>query len=335
MRGITNLGAVAIPLIFLTIIACERRTAPFIPSLHDGGAVVLKFAKGSVPKEVSTIIATMTRPGYESRYAEAPVSADSVILTIQDLAAGVWHLRVDAKDDQGVIIYSGETDVNILPGQISKVYLELQPVGGVEIHVTWGTGGPQTFVYDFDSGHLMGWGGPASAEILDGILHLWDTYGFKYHTISPTTDEHFTSGTIEFDIKPGSGDYSFETKGATAFSYILNWGVYIRWRDGHIRVVQSVDGQRTLVDTGVPYETNTWQHVRIVFDNNAGPKGRFSLWVRDEGPEAQEVFVGEFSHLAEYGRLVGVNQISLGVYDPERQTPRHVYYDNIRFTVWQ
>ena len=58
---------------------------------------------------------------------------------------GEWHLKVDAEDDSGLVLYTGETEVQVFAGFTSQVYLTLQPTGSgagsIYINVTWGDPG--------------------------------------------------------------------------------------------------------------------------------------------------------------------------------------------------
>lgn len=192
--------------------------------------------------------------------------------------------------------------------------------------------GYQSYSCNFESTGLEDWGGPATAEIVNGTLHLSGINEYLYHPIEPS-GANFTRGTVEFDIKPGSGDYVFQTKGETDGSGILSWAVYMRWRSGTIQMHQWDGMTQNLIDTGVPYEENMWYHIRILFDTDQGAKGRFSLWSRPLENGLAEVFVGEYDYVAEYGKMAGVNQISLGVYDIQLSTTQHVYFDNFYFHV--
>lgn len=192
--------------------------------------------------------------------------------------------------------------------------------------------GYQSYSYDFESAGLDGWGGSATAEIVSGTLHLSGINGYLYHPIA-SSGTHFTRGTVEFDIKPGSGDYVFQTKGETEGSGTLSWAVYMRWRNSTIQIHQWDGMTQNLIDTGVPYEENMWYHIRILFDKDQGAKGRFSLWSRPLEDGSAEVFVGEYDYEAEYGKMAGVNQISLGVYDIKLSTTQYVYFDNFYFHV--
>jgi hypothetical protein len=193
-----------------------------------------------------------------------------------------------------------------------------------------GSSGYQSYCYDFETGDLSGWDGPANAEIIGGTLHLWGISGYLYRPIEPSGATHFVRGTVEFDIKPGSGDYVFETKGE-AEQNGLCWAACVRWRNGTIQVHQWDGASRILLNTGVPYETDLWYHARMALDKDLGQTGRFSLWLRPLEGSGDEVFVGEFDFEAMYGKMEGVNQISLGVYDMQGTTIQHVYFDNIYF----
>jgi hypothetical protein len=63
-------------------------------------------------------------------------------ITFNDISAGGWHLKIDAADEDTVVVYSGEADVTILAGITTQVNLVLQPTGAgkgnIYIYVTWG-----------------------------------------------------------------------------------------------------------------------------------------------------------------------------------------------------
>ena len=90
------------------------------------------------------------------------------------------------------------------------------------------------------------------------------------------------------------------------------------------------------INTQVGYVPNNWYHVKIDFNGREGTKGKYSLWIKDKALQ-EEVFAGVYDYVADYGRLDGVNLISLGVYDSNipRQEEQHVYFDNFYFHVSQ
>ena len=61
---------------------------------------------------------------------------------MDNIDAGEWHLKVDAEDDSGLVLYTGETEVQIFAGFTSQIYLTLNPTGSgtgsIYISVTWG-----------------------------------------------------------------------------------------------------------------------------------------------------------------------------------------------------
>lgn len=69
-------------------------------------------------------------------------SGTSADIMFADISIGEWHLKVDAYNDSGVVVYSGETNVMILEGITTQVTLTLIPTGNgtgsIYILVNWG-----------------------------------------------------------------------------------------------------------------------------------------------------------------------------------------------------
>lgn len=112
--------------------------------MNEPGKVLLKFNKTETPVNVAVITATLTRQGFATISGTLNILTDtSAELLMQSIVAGAWHLKVEAKDVSGTVLYKGETDVNIIAGTITQVSLSLQPttstVGGIYITVTWGS----------------------------------------------------------------------------------------------------------------------------------------------------------------------------------------------------
>jgi choice-of-anchor C domain-containing protein len=86
-------------------------------------------------------------------------STQSASGSFADVEPGMWHLRVVALDSAGSTRYSGETNVDVQPGQTAQVTLQLEPTtgGGIAIFVTWGSGGPNLLVNgSFEEGPWVG-----------------------------------------------------------------------------------------------------------------------------------------------------------------------------------
>ena len=108
------------------------------------GTVALKVGESTIPSGVQYLTAFLTRQDYDTLTASIDVSNDSLnILTMQNVPAGNWHLKVHASNSDGKVLYSGETNVTIVENETIDVYLTLTSVGSgtgnIEIYVDWGS----------------------------------------------------------------------------------------------------------------------------------------------------------------------------------------------------
>ncbi|MDI6765216.1 MAG: hypothetical protein QME52_00060 [Bacteroidota bacterium] len=62
------------------------------------------------PDEVTSVIATLSRRGFEDRILILTISdkGQSAWGEFTDVPIGMWHLKVDARNDLGIVRYSGE-----------------------------------------------------------------------------------------------------------------------------------------------------------------------------------------------------------------------------------
>ena len=132
----------AILVLFALVTSCSDRGTEAVGITSPGqlGKVSLSFA--GAPLEVTQVVARLTRSGYTTLVMNLAVSDSTHASgTLNNVAIGLWHLAVEARDSGGVVRYSGETDVNVLGGQTTHVSLQLLPAGGgsIEITVTWGS----------------------------------------------------------------------------------------------------------------------------------------------------------------------------------------------------
>ncbi len=110
------------------------------PPSGQTGTVSLAFEDS--PAGITQVIARLTRQGYEDRLLALTIadSGAGASGTMNNVAVGTWHLKVDAIDGSGNIQYTGEADVEVQPGTTSYVALELvQTTGSIHIVVTWGS----------------------------------------------------------------------------------------------------------------------------------------------------------------------------------------------------
>jgi len=109
----------------------------------ENGKLVLKIDEQNAPSSVAVVKAYLTRENFQPIYGSLNLLSDSTAeILLNEIFAGEWHLKVDAENDSGLVLYTGETDVQIFAGFTSQVYLTLQPtgvgVGSIYIHVNWG-----------------------------------------------------------------------------------------------------------------------------------------------------------------------------------------------------
>ncbi|HCV44263.1 MAG TPA: hypothetical protein DGH68_12315, partial [Bacteroidetes bacterium] len=135
----TALSIIIAALLMFAISCKDSGTVPDPLTLqhNDLGNMLLKF--DSAPEEITTVLATLSRPGHTNRTLQMSVTDSSATGSFEAVPVGSWHLKVDARDSAGVVRFSGETDVNVLPRSTSNVSLQLQPTSGrIVIVVTWG-----------------------------------------------------------------------------------------------------------------------------------------------------------------------------------------------------
>ncbi|MFO7916333.1 MAG: hypothetical protein R6U43_11675 [Candidatus Krumholzibacteriales bacterium] len=134
---------------------CETDDKVMTPVDKTTGAMVLRIDRENAPTSVVSVEATLTRSGFETISAEMDLLSDSAAeLTLNDIPPGVWHLKVDAKNQEGVVEYTGETEVTVIEGMITDISLVLYPVsdgtGGIYLFVTWGEEMPFFLIIDED-----------------------------------------------------------------------------------------------------------------------------------------------------------------------------------------
>src|SRR5664280_958897 len=130
--------------LFLLIIGCSKNDTIANPSSSSNGGISFKFDPKTVPEGVTLISATLTKANFTTITKNLNLISDSTgDVSIPAIQVGTWHLKVDAKDNNGTIIYTGETDVIVQENIVVQLNLTLNPVssgtGTIYIFVTWGT----------------------------------------------------------------------------------------------------------------------------------------------------------------------------------------------------
>ena len=126
---------------------------------NEAGKILLKIDKQNAPASVVFVKAYLTKENSEPIFGTLDLLSDSTAdILLDEIDAGTWHLKVDAEDDSGLVLYTGETDVQIFAGFTTQVYLTLTPTGvgtgSIYINVIWGVPINQNWI-DFNNNPLL------------------------------------------------------------------------------------------------------------------------------------------------------------------------------------
>jgi hypothetical protein len=130
--------------LFLLLIGCSKNNSITNPPSKSIGGITFKIDPANVPAGVTVISAALTRTNFTTIIKNLNLLSDSTgDVTIPAIQIGTWHLKVDAKDNSGTILYTGETDVTVQENVVVQLNFTLNPVtsgtGTIYIFVTWGT----------------------------------------------------------------------------------------------------------------------------------------------------------------------------------------------------
>ena len=131
-------------IVFFAVIFLQNCTTdPGIEENKESGKILLKIDKQNAPQSVVLVKAYLTRINYQPIVGTLNLQSDSTAdLFLDNIDAGEWHLKVDAEDSNGLVLYTGDADVQIYAGFTSQVYLTLSPTGSgtgsIYIYVGWG-----------------------------------------------------------------------------------------------------------------------------------------------------------------------------------------------------
>jgi hypothetical protein len=176
---------------YLFLIQCQKQLSSPIPE-KKSGQLYLTMDLSTAPSEVTDIQGYLSRESYDTVYFSFILNQNSANAHVDNIIHGIWNLTVNAYDSSEIIIYTGTTKVNVVPGMTTLVSLHLNPTtGALEITVTWGS---QThldslliayYPFNGNANDLSGngnhgtvhgstltadrWGNPNSAYSFDGI----------------------------------------------------------------------------------------------------------------------------------------------------------------------
>lgn len=131
-------------LVSFALFGCKENNNPASKDNQpSGGKIAFTFDKVNAPDAVKTITTTLSRMNFETISKTIDIDADTgAVILFEEVPVGTWHVKVDAKNDDEEVLYTGEADVIVFEATVSQVNLVLSPVstgvGSVLINVTWG-----------------------------------------------------------------------------------------------------------------------------------------------------------------------------------------------------
>jgi len=130
--------------IFILFSSCHENSSIINSEEKQAGSLSLKIDKANAPSNVVKVTASLTRDDYGNITGEMNLLEEtSADILFEDVYAGKWHLLVEALNENGTVVYKGETDVTVLEGITTEVNLVLSPTGegtgSIYIYVTWRT----------------------------------------------------------------------------------------------------------------------------------------------------------------------------------------------------
>ncbi|HHE65342.1 MAG TPA: LamG domain-containing protein [Bacteroidetes bacterium] len=133
--------------LFLLTISCQNQIQEPIEQPVIEGKLNLKLDLDNAPSEVVQLNGIL-RNETDTLIFDFQIKDGYAEALVENIASGLWELQVDALDENGKIIYTGKTEVFVNPGEITPVYLHLNPVtGSLQIIVTWGNTLPMIIAY--------------------------------------------------------------------------------------------------------------------------------------------------------------------------------------------
>lgn len=136
MKNITL--SLTVLILFLLMWSCAKENQVADPEANINGTVSISFDKASCPQGVITIAATLTRSTYSTITKQLNITSSSTAeITINDIVPGIWHLKINALDENSVVLYSGEADINVISSATTTASLVLSPTGKLQLSVSW------------------------------------------------------------------------------------------------------------------------------------------------------------------------------------------------------
>ena len=130
-------------LLFIT--GCQNQNpANSTHAQEFSGNLLFTFDKQNAPAGVKTITTTLSRTDFAALEQTINIDDESPSSIIfERIAVGIWSVKIDAKNEFGTVLYTGQSDVTVFESTVSQVNVTLNPVttgvGSVQINIVWGS----------------------------------------------------------------------------------------------------------------------------------------------------------------------------------------------------
>ena len=101
--------------------ACNKSSVAPKESRSLQGSISLKFKKAQIPSNVDKIEGVLEKNNTDNIVFICDVDGDNISALVDNISPGLWKLTVNAYNKQGILIYTGSSDVNILAGQLTQI----------------------------------------------------------------------------------------------------------------------------------------------------------------------------------------------------------------------
>ena len=136
-------------LISLSLLSCNNENLTGVASSQNNSKISIGFSMKNATNGITRIEGILSRNGYDTLFTDFVILNDSATASFENVAAGVWHLKVNVYDASNILKYTGSADVEVYAGVTTPVSITLNPVSGsINITVTWGNGGGNNLIYN-------------------------------------------------------------------------------------------------------------------------------------------------------------------------------------------
>ncbi len=181
---------IVVILSMILLVGCEQASTSNFENSGNSGKVAFTIDKSSAPVNVKSLTTILTRSGYVSLERNLDMVNDTnAVILFDQVAVGLWKVQIDAKNDQGQIIFTGQSEVSVIEGMVVSINIVLNPVatgmGSVQINISWGAGIKSIFPKNFggnnkeyamcviqtkDGGYAMGGSGVTETGNVDAWM---------------------------------------------------------------------------------------------------------------------------------------------------------------------